>query len=81
MSRDATKFHLDTQYAPGLLNPIIQGLRELEKRLAHYSLHLYLPEIDHQCVDSAYQAVSEARRMIEQLAEHSITVQTWCEGR
>jgi len=81
MRHESTKFHLDTQYSAGLLNPIAQVLRELEERLAHYYLHLWLLEIDRQCVDSAYQVISETRRMIEELAKHGIAAQTWCEGR
>lgn len=67
----ASPYHIDQQYADGLLRPVGATLAELEERLTQYVDRLYLGARDRARVEAARDIVAAAHRQMLPLSGQS----------
>ena len=66
-----TKYHLSEHAAHVLLDPVCATLRELERRVQHYTTRLHLAPGAEASLMAAREALATARRELERLHAES----------
>jgi len=70
-------YHLDEQYAPGLLRPIVSSLHELQRRTQAYRLHLRMTAEDQAAVAEAGEVLEAAHRRVQEILERRVRAGDW----
>jgi hypothetical protein len=67
-----TKYHLGEQQASALLGPVVDALRDLERRAGHHAARLRLSDAYQQAILAAQRAVASARAEVERIRDASV---------
>ncbi len=66
-----SKYHLREQQADALLAPIAASLSEMERRVAHYLVHMRLADADSAALNAAHDVLADAAAQVGRIVRES----------